>query len=289
MAYARPKQCTDLKERSELRTRIQIFFPTARHLFISALLFDLTSCTHPASAAGRHLRSETQVVVAVLTSALCRCAYVSSTHVLGPREETEPRYFTRLLWVKLCGEPDAQGRQACWSGIKVPQRSAQRKLFPAESCTHLPLQRLWSASHRAEPFVSDHKPKVSTNLPIYYKNYDKILPDRQESLVPLFEVGGKRYILGRQGLALAVPLEEEMLHDPVGTAQTWTTRIRLLWRFVTAVIHSHTSFLSLQGQSKLIFLETEEKWIQLSRIFWFSIWPSESSAVWSQAFCTLPY
>ena len=88
MAYVCPKQCTDLKERSELPIGIQGFFPTASHLFISAPLFDLPA-QHPASAMGWHFSSETQVVVAVLTPALCTCAQACTrllTHMLSPRE-----------------------------------------------------------------------------------------------------------------------------------------------------------------------------------------------------------
>ena len=70
----------------------------------------------------------------------------------------------RPPWVEACQEPDAQGRQACPSGIKDPRRSAQRKRFPAESHTHLPPQRLRPARHRAEPFVSNCTPKESTDL-----------------------------------------------------------------------------------------------------------------------------
>lgn len=64
------------------------------------------------------------------------------------------------------------------------------------------------ARQRAELFVTNLTPKVSTNLlPITTKSPGRTPPDRQ-SLVLLVEVGGKRYILGRPGLGPAAPPEE---------------------------------------------------------------------------------
>lgn len=201
-----------MKERSKIHAGIQGFSRTAgTHLFISAFLFDLPA-QHPASAMGWHISSGTRVVVAVLTPALCTCAraHPPSLHASSIREDKQsPDALPSLLWVKACPKSDAQGRQACSSGVEDPQSSGQKKLFSAKPCTHLLLERLRPARQRAEPFVSNPTPKVSTILlPITAKSTGRTPPDRQESLVKLVEVGGKRYVLGRQGLAPAAPPQE---------------------------------------------------------------------------------
>lgn len=104
-------------------------------------------------------------------------------------------------------KPDAQGRQACSPGTEDPQGSGQRELFSSKSHTRFLLERL---RQRAEPFVSNPTPKLSTNLlPITAEITGRTPPDRQESLVPLVEIGDRRSIwAGIEGLAPAAPPEE---------------------------------------------------------------------------------
>lgn len=111
------------------------FSPTVRHLFISTLLFDL-SAQHPASAMGRHLSSETRVVVAVPTPA----------HVLG---HTRASLHTRLVqgnkqpdcfgW-KAAETPMLRGGRHARQGLRIPGGQLRESCFQP-SLTHICLSR----------------------------------------------------------------------------------------------------------------------------------------------------
>lgn len=125
-----------------------------------------------------------------------------------------------------------RGKHAC-QGLKIHRGELKESCFQ-QSHTHLPLQKLRPARHRAELFVCNHMPKASIkSSPYHCRSTDKTPPDWKESLVPLAEVGGRRYNLGRQEFTLPVPPEEEELHDPVSTQHAWATVLRLSWGLIS--------------------------------------------------------
>lgn len=155
-----------LKKGASFLLEFKTFFPpTACHLFISALWF---LCT--ASCLCHVLAPQLWDTAGCSSPRLCTLHIYTHinphTHtVWGDKQSLDASLW--LLWVEACWMPDAQERLACLPGTQDPQRSAQRKLLSAESHINMPFQKLRPARHRAEPFVSNHKPKVSTShLPV---------------------------------------------------------------------------------------------------------------------------
>lgn len=228
---------------------------------------------------GWHIISGTWVAPSTCAWAHCPSLHASSI----PENKHSPHAFPSLLWGKSCQKPHAQGRQACLPGIEDPRGPGQRELFSSKPCTHLLLERLRPARQRAELFVSNPTPKVLANLlPITAKSTGRTPPvfwlpppDRQECLIPLVEVGGKRYIWGRPGLGPTAPPEELI------SSQNHRKSYRTLsaphmsqlgrpgspWGLSASVAHSH-SFLPIFAGTKQI---VQQKPNQKSRVAWISI------------------
>lgn len=131
----------------------------------------------------------------------CTCAWAHpspGTHPPSQRINTAQMLYPHFFGSKPAKSLVLWGGRHAGQGLRIPRGQVKESCFHP-SLTHICFLRGWGQPAREQsPLSLAPHPKC---LLIFSLSLQKAPPDRQESLVPLVKVEGKRYILGRQGRA----------------------------------------------------------------------------------------